>query len=109
LLFNSELLILNKNGIRSFSMKRLLLALALITSTTAFAQHGYWRHDGRGGWGWVAPVVVGGVIGYEIARPAPAVVVQQQPPVVVQQQENCSPWTQIQNPDGTVTTTRTCR
>jgi len=99
-------------------MKRLLLALALITSTTAFAQHGYWRHDGRGGWGWVAPAVIGGVVGYEIARPpvyAPAPVVVQQPVIVEQPQvvqpaqQNCSPWTQIQNPDGSVTSTRTCR
>ena len=92
-------------------MKRLLLALALFASTTAFAhQHGYWRPGGGGGWNWVAPAVVGGVIGYEITRPP--VVVQQ--PVVIQQNQvitdtNCSPWTQIQNPDGTITTTRTCR
>ena len=59
-----------------------------------------------------------GNIGYEIARPPvytqPPVVVQQ-PPVIVQQSpvvvqgQNCSPWTQIQNPDGSVTTTRTCQ
>ena len=74
---------------------------------------GYWRHGGGDGWNWVAPVIVGGVIGYEIARPpvyvqpAPPVVVQQQPVVV--QGQNCSPWTQIQNPDGSITTTRTCQ
>lgn len=90
-------------------MKRLLLALALFASTTAFAQHGHWARHGSG-WGWMAPAVVGGVIGYEIARPP--VVVQQ--PVIIQQNQvitdtNCSPWTQIHNPDGTITTTRTCR
>jgi hypothetical protein len=90
-------------------MKRLLLALTLFASTAAFAQHGHWARHGNG-WGWVAPVVVGGVIGYEIARPP--VVVQQ--PVIIQQNQvitdtNCSPWTQIHNPDGSITTTRTCR
>ena len=49
----------------------------------------------------------------EIARNQPPVVVQQ-PPVVVQQPTvtvqpvNCSPWTETQNPDGTITRTRTC-
>jgi hypothetical protein len=94
-------------------MKRTLIALALLTSTTAFAQHGHWVYR-NGGWGWMAPVVVGGVIGYELARPPVVVYQQPQQPVVVQQNtvvndQNCSPWTQIQNADGTITTTRTCR
>jgi hypothetical protein len=95
-------------------MKRTLLILALLSSTTAFA-HGHWAYHG-GGWGWVAPAVVGGVVGYELARPpvyAPAPVVVGQPVIVQQpvvtQQQNCSPWTQIQNPDGSITTTRTCQ
>ena len=88
-------------------MKRLLLALAFLVSTSAMAQHGHWARHGNG-WGWVAPVVIGGAIGYELAQPRPAVIVTQQPPVIVQQTQNCSPWTQIQNPDGTITTTRTC-
>jgi hypothetical protein len=94
-------------------MKRILLILALTASGTAFAQHnhyghGYWRHDGRGGWGWVAPAVIGGVIVYEATRPP--VVVQQPAPVIIQQQPGpiCSPWTEVQNPDGTITRTRTC-
>jgi hypothetical protein len=91
-------------------MKRLLLILVLLTSTAVFAQHhhGHWERRGPG-WGWVAPVVIGGVIGYEMAQPRPPVIVTQQPPVIVQQPiQNCSPWTQIQNPDGTITVTRTC-
>jgi hypothetical protein len=92
-------------------MKRLFLLLLLIFGTTVWAQpyrhHGYWaRHES--GWGWVAPVIVGGAIGYELARPPQPIIVQQTPPPVVYQQQNCSPWTQLQNPDGTVTTTRTC-
>jgi hypothetical protein len=92
-------------------MKRIILAVALLASTAAFAQqHGHWAYR-NGGWGWMAPVVVGGVVGYELAS-RPPVVVQQ--PVVIQQNtvvndQNCSPWTQIQNPDGSITTTRTCR
>jgi len=98
-------------------MKRLLAIVLLVASTSVFAhdfsRHGYWRHDGRGSWGWVAPAVIGGVIVYETTRPPvyvsppPPVVIQQQPVVV--QGQNCSPWTQVQNPDGTVTTTRTCQ
>jgi hypothetical protein len=92
-------------------MKRLVLAVALLASTAAFAHgpHGYWRHGGDGRWFWLAPVVVSGAVAYEVSRPP---VVQQ--PVIIQQNQvindsNCSPWTQIQNPDGTVTSTRTCR
>jgi hypothetical protein len=92
-------------------MKFLLAFLLSVSTVSAFAhQHGYWRHGGGGNWNWVAPVVVGGVIGYEIARPP--TVVYQQPPVVIQQpaqMQNCSPWTQVQNPDGSITTTRTCQ
>ena len=92
-------------------MKKILVALLLVASSTAFAHgpHGHWRHGGDGRWFWVAPMVVGGVIAYEVSRP-PVVV---QPPVIIQQPQvvqgqNCSPWTQVQNPDGTVTSTRTC-
>jgi hypothetical protein len=103
-------------------MKKLLAIGLIIASTSAMADghsyyrgpsHGYWRHEGGGNWGWVAPVIVGGAIGYELARPpiyvqpAPPVVIQQQPTVV--QGQVCSPWTQIQNPDGSITTTRTCQ
>jgi len=96
-------------------MKKILALLLVTASFGAAAQyhhHGHWERGG-GGWNWVAPVIVGGVIGYEIAQPRPPVVVTQQPPVIIQQPQvvqtqNCSPWTQIQNPDGTVTVTRTC-
>ena len=96
-------------------MKKLVAILALsLGSVSAFAWGHYGYRGGyyHGGWGgWVAPAVVGGVIGYTIARPPvyqqPAPVIIQQQPVIVQSQ-SCSPWTQIQNPDGTVTMTRTC-
>lgn len=99
-------------------MKKILAIAILSMSSVAFAnphfhhRHGHWRHHG-GSWTWVAPVIVGGVVGYEIARNRETVVVQNQPvvqPVVVQQQDtNCGPWIQTQNSDGSVTTTRTCQ
>jgi hypothetical protein len=102
-------------------LKKLVVAFMLLVSASAFAggghhhgHHGYWRHEGGGNsWGWVAPAVIGGALVYSVTRPpvyvqpAPQPVVIQQQPVIVQGQ-NCSPWTQVMNPDGTVTTTRTC-
>ena len=99
-------------------MKKLLIIAMLCISGTVFAQHhhghshghGYWRHSGGSNWGWVAPALIGGVIVYEATRPP--VVIQQPAPYVIQQppvtQQVCSPWTEIRNPDGTVTYTRTC-
>lgn len=96
-------------------MKKLLAFGLIAISTIASAQHhhhhGYWRHGGGSNWYWVAPTVIGGVIGYEIARNQQPVVVQQQPVIVqppVTVQQNCSPWTEVQNSDGTITRTRTC-
>jgi hypothetical protein len=84
-------------------MKKLVAVLLLaVASTSAMAQHhghgGYHRHGGYRS-GWVAPAIIGGVIGYGLSRPyyepyySPPVVVQQptviytQPtPVVVQPQ-----------------------
>ena len=100
-------------------MKRLIALLFLTVSVTAMAQPGF-RHYHHGyysgpSYGWVAPTIIGGVIGYEIARNQQPVIVQQ--PVVVQQapatvyygqSQQCTVWTEIQNPDGTVTRTRTC-
>jgi len=70
-------------------MKRLILAIfVLLFGTTACANGHY--HHGNGYWRngyWVAPAVVGGIIGYGIARPyyyPPQVVVQPPPPVYVQ-------------------------
>ena len=50
---------------------------------------GGYYHGGCYGCGWVAPMVLGGVVGYELSRPTPVVVQQpvyvQQPPVVYTQ------------------------
>lgn len=97
-------------------MKKLFISLILACATLpALAQHhGHgFRHHGhyRGpdiGW-WVAPVVVG-AIGYELGRQQTVVV--QQPPVIVQQpgiqNQNCTPWTETLQSDGTIVRTRTC-
>ena len=69
-------------------MKKLLLALSLIGLSVAHA-HGPYRsfgwHSGYYGCGgcWVAPAVIGGVVGYELSRPN--TVILEQPSVIVQQ------------------------
>jgi hypothetical protein len=101
-------------------MKRIIALILLAGSLSAQAQPGfrYYHHHGYypgPNYGWVAPTIIGGVIGYEIARNQQPVIVQQ--PVVVQQapatvyygqSQQCTAWTEIQNPDGTITRTRTC-
>lgn len=98
-------------------MKKILLLILLTISTAVMSHgsHGYWRHAPSGGWSWVAPAVIGGVIGYEISKnnPPQTVIIQQPPPFVIPPtivtEQVCSPWTQIINPDGTTTYTRTCQ
>jgi hypothetical protein len=102
-------------------MKKVLLAMSLVllagsASAQHFGHHGGYGHGGYrgGGWGW-GPVLGGALAGaviYDIYnRPVvvqqPPVVVQQQP-VIVQQNQNCTPWTETQHNDGTITRTRTC-
>ena len=53
------------------------------------------------------PTVIGGAIVYEVARQQPMIVQQHKPLVVQPQNQSCSPWTETQNPDGTITPTRT--
>ena len=76
-------------------MRKIVLLFCLLFVTDVFAHDG-WRHGGghyvyRPGFGWVVPAVIGGVIGYEVARPVQpnVVVVQPQPaypaPTVVPQ------------------------
>lgn len=105
-------------------MKKVLAILALaLTAVPVMAQaHGYgghhgghWRYHPSYGWGWTVPVLVGGaVIGYEISRSQQPPVIVQQQPVIVQSptqppnMQSCSPWLDTQNPDGTITRTRTC-
>lgn len=73
-------------------MKHLVAIISLMVACSASAHgphygyHGYSRHYYGG---WIAPVIVGGVIGYEMSRPPVVVqppVIIQQPPVVMQPQ-----------------------
>lgn len=99
-------------------MKKLILAIALLASVPAIAQHRHHGHHGHyrsgPGWGWwVAPVVTG-VIGYEIARSQQPVIIQQQPvivqnpPSIYQSQQNCTVWKEVQTPEGNIYRERTC-
>ena len=102
-------------------MKKILALVLALASVSAMAQPGFRHHHGYYpgyNYGWVAPTIIGGVIGYEMARNYPPVVVQQ--PVIIQQtpippatvyygqSQQCTVWTEVQNLDGTVTRTRTC-
>ena len=69
-------------------MKKLFLALSLLAIVgTATAHEGFrgyrggYYHGGCYGCGWVAPALIGGVIGYELSRPN-TVYVEPQPSVV---------------------------
>jgi hypothetical protein len=99
-------------------MKKVILALALLASVPAFAQHhGHYGHHGhhggyRGpGWGSVVGGMILGAVVYDIYN-RPVVVQQpvivQQPPVVYQSQPNCGPWKEVQSQDGTIYRERTC-
>ena len=61
-----------------------LLTASLITiSTTSHAHpsgHYYWGHNH---YGWVAPLVIGGAVGYAVARPQTVII--QQPPNIYYQ------------------------
>ena len=67
-------------------MKKVFVAfVVLLTALSASAQ---WHHHGGccyrgGGAGWVAPALIGGVIGYELSRPNTVYVEPQ--PIIVQQ------------------------
>ena len=105
-------------------MKKLIFAVLILSGTAAMAQpglrhHHHHHHGYYPGYGWVAPTIIGGVIGYEIARnQTPPVIVQQ--PIVVQpapvapatvyygQTQICTAWNEIQTADGRIYRERTC-
>ena len=76
-------------------MKKLVAVLLLAASASAMAQHhGHRNHGHNRGNNWIAPAIIGGVIGYGLSRPyyepyyAPPPVVYVPPPVVYQ--SNCT-------------------
>jgi len=71
-------------------MKKLLLILMIGFASIAHAQHSHYNHHNRHhgnhghsgkGYNWVVPAIIGGIITYEMTRPAPVVVQQ---PIVIQ-------------------------
>ena len=99
------------------------ILLLTVSGTVAAGPHGYYgsnlgpyhRHHSHpkyyGVSGWVAPLIIGGVVGAAIAnRPlttqTETVIVQQQPVIV--QQENCTPWKEVHTSDGRIYRERTC-
>lgn len=102
-------------------MKKVILALALLASLPAFAQHhghGFRHHSYHGHHGprviyrdnWVAPAIGALIIGAAVneaynRNQQTQVVIQNQQPVFGQV---CTPWTETYNSDGTITRTRTC-
>ena len=103
-------------------MKRVLAVLLLtLAEVPAMAQHWHghgFRHHGHHGYyyggngSWVAPLIIGGLVGAAIAnRPTTqteTVIVQQPQTVVIQRQPVCTEWREIQNSDGTIYRERTC-
>jgi hypothetical protein len=96
-----------------------ILVMLALTGVAQAQHYGPHRHHQGYHWhphyGWVLPTIVGGVIGYEIARSQQPPVIVQQPPVIVQQQpqsaiqtQTCTPWIERQEADGRITRTRTC-
>ena len=98
-------------------MKKLLVLMLLTLSASAMAQHhshgfrhGHGFGHGHGHW---ARGHSGAWIIYEATRQP---VVVQPNPVIIQQQTlplpqanpTCTPWTEVQSSDGTITRTRTC-
>jgi hypothetical protein len=88
-------------------MKKIAFLL-LFAATVVNAQHrhqhqhhGHWRPAPAGGWEWVVPIVVGGMVTYQVMQFV-------NPPPPPAPQPYCSPWTEVQNPDGSITRTRTC-
>lgn len=65
-------------------LKYFLPAILAITTVGANAQwrHQHYHRSGGYGWGWVAPTIIGGVVGYEIARSQQPVIIQQTPVVL---------------------------
>ena len=95
-------------------MKKLLALLLLTVSFTASAQHFHhhknWNHRyyyGGSNGGWVAPLIIGGVVGAAIAnRPTQTETLIIRQPVFTEQV--CTEWKEIQANDGTIYRERTC-
>ena len=66
-------------------MKKIILGATLLMTSVSAMAHGGYGGGYRGGYDWIAPMAIGGFIGYQLNRPQP-IVVYQQPQVIYQQQ-----------------------
>ena len=111
----------DKETIMKFIISSVLAAFTMLSASPAFAQHGpYGRHFPQRQWhphyGWVAPVVIGGVVGYALARPTVVQrneviveeVVSPAPVVTVTPTVQCTAWKEIQGSDGKIYRERSC-
>lgn len=65
--------------------------------------HRHNRHD------WVAPVILGGVVTYILTRPQELTVVNSYPQQVINTTpQNCTPWREYYQSNGTIVRERTC-
>ena len=107
-------------------MKKILLTIicSLITIPVFAGPHHYHNrpyyrpYTVVPSYNWVAPAIIGGVIGYGLSRPyvvEQPVIVQQQPTIVAtpiqptQTTVQCSEWRETLLPDGRIVQERTCR
>ena len=67
--------------------------------------HGHHNHRAAGNGNWVAPLILGGVVGYAITRNNEPVLVQ---PPMVYSTPYCGPWIETLHYDGTIVRQRTC-
>ena len=67
--------------------------------------HGNYNHRANGNGNWIAPLILGGVVGYAITRNNEPVIVQ---PPMVYSTPYCGPWTETLYHDGTIVRQRTC-
>jgi hypothetical protein len=82
-------------------MKKLVTILLLSMAGLSHAHEGFRHHGYYGNYytgnNWVAPAIIGGVIGYELSRPRP-VYVEPQPVIIQQPQVIYTPQPIIQQP-----------
>lgn len=99
-------------------MKQILsIAILALAAVPALAQHrghhGHHNHRPAGSANWIAPLILGGVVGYVITRNNELVIVPQAPvpvpqPSVIYNTPHCGPWTETVQYDGTIVRQRTC-
>ena len=79
-----------------------------------FNQHHFNHHHWNHHHGWIAPVIIGGALGYALTRPnivqAPIVEYNTLVPIPANtpQVVTCSEWREVLNPDGNIVKERTC-